>query len=236
MLPNTNRSSSSVPVATPPPGHQRNRIACVNCRKRKIKCITDKKQPRSACERCTREGAICEYIAAPSEDEISPSQSSFALGSGSVPPVPRWVEPLDPESYARNKGAFPSPPAPQGQGPSSMYSGYGGQAAAPPGNYPMTPFQQQQHGHPYSSQLNPTMLSNPAHNIPGNRYPAGGNSPYPGINDAANINVHYGPFPGPAGTVYPWSQPRPQAAANSYNGGCTCTTAQCFCGRRNVQY
>ncbi|KAJ7741427.1 hypothetical protein DFH07DRAFT_778107 [Mycena maculata] len=159
-----------------------------------IRCITDKQQPRSPCQRCAREGVTCEYVAVSSDEEISPSQSSFAQGSGQ-PAGPIFVQPLSPESYARNKGRFPPPPAPEGP---SMYGGYSGLATGPPGN-PMIPFQQQQQqpGYPYP-------MPNNSANFPGNQFPPGGSTPYPGT---IAPHVHYGPFPGPAGTVYPWSQP-----------------------------
>ncbi|KAJ7359156.1 hypothetical protein DFH08DRAFT_404661 [Mycena albidolilacea] len=130
MFPNHSRGqkSSPSPFTSPPPGHSRNHIACKNCRKRKLKCITTEKHPRLPCERCVKENVTCEY-AAVSNDEESSSRAS---------PAPRWVEPLDPESYARSKGIFPAPPqVPQ------MHNGYqhNGQTTNPSGSEP-PPFPQ----------------------------------------------------------------------------------------------
>ncbi|KAJ7664284.1 hypothetical protein B0H17DRAFT_1184721 [Mycena rosella] len=61
----------------------------------------DGEKPRAPCERCAKEGATCEYVAVTS-DEISSSRSGSA-----APPNPRWVEPLDPQSYARSRGMPP---------------------------------------------------------------------------------------------------------------------------------
>ncbi|KAF9263496.1 hypothetical protein L218DRAFT_999379 [Marasmius fiardii PR-910] len=46
-------------------------MACRNCRKRKIKCVTNEDPPHNPCERCTRKGLHCEYVAV--GDETPPS-------------------------------------------------------------------------------------------------------------------------------------------------------------------
>ncbi|KAJ7064295.1 hypothetical protein C8F01DRAFT_1130891, partial [Mycena amicta] len=60
---------------------QRAPIACVRCRRRKIKCVTsDTLHP---CARCTKRGLQCEYMA------VSDPRNSFASTSGSTsPPSP----------------------------------------------------------------------------------------------------------------------------------------------------
>ncbi|KAJ6588811.1 hypothetical protein B0H19DRAFT_1302338 [Mycena capillaripes] len=197
MLPNYNHNhnpnnSSSFPITTPPPGHKRNRIACGNCRKRKVKCTTTKKQPHAPCERCVKENVTCEYVAI-SDDERSISSPA--------PPVPRWVQPLSPESYAQSKDIFPRPPQPQAP---NMYTGYGAQAAGPPGQ--MAPFPQ-----PAQSQYSGADLYSNGPSIPGNRFPTATAPPYPAPPYPAS-HIHYGQFPGPANTVYPWTVPQ-QASA-----------------------
>ncbi|KAJ7126071.1 hypothetical protein C8R44DRAFT_119636 [Mycena epipterygia] len=231
MLPNHNQNhnrshnpSSSFPVTSPPPGHQRNRIACSNCRRRKVKCIITEKKPRSSCERCAKDGATCEYVAVAGDEETSHSRSSGS--DHAAPPTLGWVEPLDPESYARSKGVFPPATAPQVP---SMYAGYGAQAAGPPG-YPQGPYQQYEY--PRSQFVPPS--SGGRGSLPGNQFPPANtpypNTPYPDLGPGGS-RIHYGPFPGPANTVYPWTQPQPR----SRDGGCICTTPQCACGRRGAQ-
>ncbi|KAJ7938327.1 hypothetical protein B0H13DRAFT_2572206 [Mycena leptocephala] len=197
MLPgNHNRShksSSSFPVTTPPPGHQRNRIACLNCRKRKVKCVTNTRDP---CERCSREGWTCEYVAASNNEEMST-------------PSTRWVPPLDPESYARNQGIFPPPPQAQAPRAPSGYTGYGAQSAGPPGSH-MAPVNQQgysQHGYSHPSQFIPPGSSfQPGY--PGNQPPAAANPAYFGTNPSP---VQHGGFPEPVNPAYPWANSQPQA-------------------------
>ncbi|KAJ7855019.1 hypothetical protein B0H14DRAFT_2579611 [Mycena olivaceomarginata] len=107
MLPGNHKPShkpGSYPVTTPPPGHQRNRIACSNCRKRKVK----EKYPTSPCERCSKEGTTCEYVAISNNEGMSSGNDIS------------WAEPLDPESYARSQGAFP-PAAPASRAPSISF-------------------------------------------------------------------------------------------------------------------
>ncbi|KAJ7634741.1 hypothetical protein FB45DRAFT_473287 [Roridomyces roridus] len=205
-----NRSSSSkLPVIKPPPGHSRNRIACVNCRRRKIKCITDKKNPNYPCQRCVKEGANCEYIAATSDDERASPQPD------STRPTTVWVEPLDPESYARRNNA---------SGPPSQ----SGTSAAHPG-LPVTPPFQYEQGYGQSDSYLQAQFTN-NFNMPANFL--GSQYPPPPSNVAPN--VHYGPFPGPAGTVYPWTQHQ-HRSPSAYTGGCSChPAAPCVCGRRGV--
>ncbi|KAJ7064894.1 hypothetical protein C8F01DRAFT_779578 [Mycena amicta] len=200
MFPNPTYNSSPSPYSTrqPPPGHQRNRIACTNCRKRKIKCPSSQKYPTQPCARCVKEGLDCEYAAVINEDDSSLGEQG--------PPAPRWVEPLDPESYARGahrNRSVPTalPPMPQGGG-STPPAGHDSYRAPIAG----------------SSQY--------AHSAGWNGY----NQPPPPDARYATpaANVHYGPFPGPANTVYPWSQPW---AGQYNNGGCVCASQPCVCGR-----
>ncbi|KAJ6588810.1 hypothetical protein B0H19DRAFT_1057928 [Mycena capillaripes] len=109
MLPNHNRkrsSSSSFPVITPPPGHHRNWIAAAGAKSKadKTRCITAETQPQTSCERCVKEKATCQFVAVSNDEQTT----SLAWS------LPKWVEPLDPEWYARDKGIFvpPQPPAP----------------------------------------------------------------------------------------------------------------------------
>ncbi|KAJ7240441.1 hypothetical protein C8J57DRAFT_1478094 [Mycena rebaudengoi] len=192
-----NRGASSSTSTTPAPGHRRGRIACSNCRKRKMKCITTEKYPRSPCERCTKEGTRCEYIAVTNDEETSSPPSSPTSGRSnsyaeSASNVPKWVEPMDPESYARRKGMRPPPNSPPTHQNPPAYGN-----TIPPSPHSWTSFRHQPILPPYS--------------------PSGGaayspNQPVPWSNDpnfvpsSAVPPVHYGPFPGPANTVYPWTQ------------------------------
>ncbi|KAJ6463396.1 hypothetical protein C8R45DRAFT_519088 [Mycena sanguinolenta] len=213
MLPHTSRSHkpSPYPVITPAPGHQRNRIACTNCRKKKIKCMTEKKNPSptTPCERCSKEGLKCEYVA------ISNNE-----GSSSRPDI-LWVEPLDPESYARSQRAFSPPPASHNP---AMHPGYPAQPAGPPSGQ-FTP-----HGYSSSSQYFPPAPGSGFHpgmpRMPGNQPPAAVNAAYPGTNPPPN---YYGGS-APGNFAYSWSQPQ---VHSSYDG-CICPTAQCMCGRRRA--
>ncbi|KAJ6478571.1 hypothetical protein C8R47DRAFT_1198494 [Mycena vitilis] len=191
MFPNHNPtgsrgSSSSYPVKPPPPGHQRNRIACSNCRRRKVKCVTKEKQPRSPCERCLREGTTCEYIpASPTEERSSP-------------PPTTWAEPLDPGSYARSQGVS-APPA------SSQPTGYSAcipQAAVPSGNY-MAPVRQPEYP-PSSHIFSPGSNYQPG--IPGNQLPATN----PAYFETNPPPMNYGVYTRPVNTVYPWPEPQTQ--------------------------
>ncbi|KAF7326434.1 C6 finger domain [Mycena sanguinolenta] len=53
-------------------------IACINCRRRKIKCVTSEEPPQHPCARCTKRGLVCEYAAVDeSTTPESPTQSNY---------------------------------------------------------------------------------------------------------------------------------------------------------------
>ncbi|CAK5281283.1 unnamed protein product [Mycena citricolor] len=167
----------------PNPGHQRNRIACTNCRRRKLKCAPTDKELRQPCERCAREGATCDFVTIP-RDDPAPTRE------------PIWTQPLDPASFSR--GAQESwNHEPNQQQPSP----YGANMNQQQQQYPYYPAQGANHNSPYVQ-----------------REPASNFTP----NDAPRI--HYGQFPGPANTVYPWT-------AHQYYQSCGCPRNNCVCGR-----
>ncbi|KAJ7266917.1 hypothetical protein B0H12DRAFT_139805 [Mycena haematopus] len=190
MFPTTsNRSSNSLsPTTTPRPGHQRNRIACLNCRKKKVKCTTAGKQPQSPCERCVKEDATCQYVAISNDEE-----SNFRSSQG--PPAPIWVEPLSPESYAQSKDVFPRQPQVPQTHPGHQYHP---PTTGPPWGQTVPPSGNPHSGYPYPA-LNSTGPSRP-----GTEFSPATTPLY--LANSAPPYVHYGPFPGPANTVYPWTR------------------------------
>ncbi|KIK68620.1 hypothetical protein GYMLUDRAFT_68476 [Collybiopsis luxurians FD-317 M1] len=78
-------SSTNSSSSTKKAGHQRNPMACTNCRARKIKCDSNKRYPDHPCVRCVNRKLVCEYVAiahAPSTDTRSRSGS---FGSAMYP-------------------------------------------------------------------------------------------------------------------------------------------------------
>ncbi|KAJ6488834.1 hypothetical protein C8R45DRAFT_1097181 [Mycena sanguinolenta] len=64
---------------------RRTYVACLACRKRKIKCFTDGSE-KKACRRCSHKGIQCEYLPVPSAQKHAPSHSPFPpLRSTAVP-------------------------------------------------------------------------------------------------------------------------------------------------------
>ncbi|KAJ7744532.1 hypothetical protein DFH07DRAFT_26918 [Mycena maculata] len=71
-------------------------IACTNCRKRKIKCVTTEEPPRRPCARCTKRNLGCEYIAVELDDySTSPAPESPVSPSSTypLPPNPSYPNP-----------------------------------------------------------------------------------------------------------------------------------------------
>ncbi|KAJ7458881.1 hypothetical protein FB451DRAFT_1372094 [Mycena latifolia] len=83
-------SNSSVDSTTK---KQRVSIACVHCRKRKIKCVPNEKSLYKPCERCVRRGFLCEYIS------VGDEQHQTLPGTPPPPPPPQSSLPLTPTSH-----------------------------------------------------------------------------------------------------------------------------------------
>ncbi|KAJ8086513.1 hypothetical protein PM082_005336 [Marasmius tenuissimus] len=129
-------------------------MACRNCRKRKIKCVTNEDPPHNPCERCTRKGLHCEYVAV--GDETPPS-SPNAPSHSSPHSIPRdyTYYPLQhPQATSLNSTLQGNgvPGVPRSLNPSN--TGYGG---SPPysnssGQYPYGMIQSQNQNQSWSQQ------------------------------------------------------------------------------------
>ncbi|KAF7324669.1 hypothetical protein MKEN_00508400 [Mycena kentingensis (nom. inval.)] len=79
----------------PPPNHKRCRIACIRCRRRKIKCAVNFNnggQPHPPCKRCADRGLACQFIPVADTDDASYATLGPDVGH-------RWIDPLIPESF-----------------------------------------------------------------------------------------------------------------------------------------
>ncbi|KAJ6549987.1 hypothetical protein B0H19DRAFT_1073884 [Mycena capillaripes] len=78
-------------------------IACTNCRKRKIRCLTPEETPVNPCDRCTKKGLKCEYITISNQEaDSNKSVASEAEASG------RGSSFSSPETFPRMNVANPS--------------------------------------------------------------------------------------------------------------------------------
>ncbi|KAJ7702766.1 hypothetical protein B0H17DRAFT_1127707 [Mycena rosella] len=97
--------------------HRRVYVACLACRRRKIKCVTASEAESTPCARCTREGIPCEYAAVQHHDGGSSTPSPDAQGRS---PASDWGTELQPggtvgyatHSSTHRPGLVP-PPYPQ---------------------------------------------------------------------------------------------------------------------------
>ncbi|KAJ7458497.1 hypothetical protein FB451DRAFT_1273284 [Mycena latifolia] len=67
-------------------------LACVLCRKRKIKCSRSDESPYDPCQRCKRRGLVCEYVSV--SEERAQSTSRLPAGTPAAPSVPLRPPPL----------------------------------------------------------------------------------------------------------------------------------------------
>ncbi|KAF8145389.1 hypothetical protein K438DRAFT_547564 [Mycena galopus ATCC 62051] len=115
---------------------RRTNVACSNCRKRKIKCITSGDPPQEPCERCARRGLACQYTTigdqdsgldagppprrpqSPSQSPTSPVTPATELSSSSFSSFQNYDARrnpnLRPQSPQTNRAPRPTPSVPQG--------------------------------------------------------------------------------------------------------------------------
>ncbi|KAF7351704.1 C6 finger domain [Mycena sanguinolenta] len=100
----TSKSTAHPHLSNAPFAQQRRRtiMACVNCRKRKMRCITTEQPPKNPCARCTKKGLPCEYVAADNDEDNQSPDPGFSTSqensrgrppmqpqsSGTAPPMP----------------------------------------------------------------------------------------------------------------------------------------------------
>ncbi|KAJ7276294.1 hypothetical protein B0H12DRAFT_13536 [Mycena haematopus] len=84
-------------------------IACTNCRRRKIKCVTTEEPPQHPCARCTKRGLECEYVAV--DEPTTPESPSHPLGP-SYNPVPYQTQTPGYAHYAPHQPQYPAWNAP----------------------------------------------------------------------------------------------------------------------------
>ncbi|KAJ6540529.1 hypothetical protein B0H19DRAFT_1077936 [Mycena capillaripes] len=124
-------------MASPPPSEsslkaftQRKRIyvACIHCRKRKVRCVTS--APDARCERCTKKGLECEYLPVCEQRE----KALFEAGDDwedSSPSPPQSVTP----PYANHQSLLSDSGRPSWTKPTT----YGDSAYLAPGPFPFYP-------------------------------------------------------------------------------------------------
>lgn len=121
MMPSRQQSpSSSTSSSTKKAGHQRNPMACTNCRARKIKvnvvrrtsplspliicqCDSSKRYPDHPCQRCVNRKLTCEYVAISHTTTSHTRSRSGSLGSTIYPSSPSQ----DPNGKSHTNGSHP---------------------------------------------------------------------------------------------------------------------------------
>ncbi|KAF7366180.1 C6 finger domain [Mycena venus] len=89
-------------------------IACTNCRKRKIRCLTPEDPPLNPCDRCTKKGLKCEYITiANQRDETLSAGRGSRRGHPPAHGYSHSVRPRDPHWNGSPRMDPLAPPLPQ---------------------------------------------------------------------------------------------------------------------------
>ncbi|KAJ7616541.1 hypothetical protein FB45DRAFT_1105764 [Roridomyces roridus] len=123
-------------------------IACLTCRKRKLRCITFEQPPTNPCQRCARLNLTCEYVsvsladAEPSQDQIpvqapragslestaaTPTSIDFSAGhhGGNIAPPLPYTAPPPPGARPRYYGRALPPLGASGSSNPAMEFGTG---------------------------------------------------------------------------------------------------------------
>ncbi|KAJ6488347.1 hypothetical protein DFH09DRAFT_1324411 [Mycena vulgaris] len=196
-------------------------IACVHCRKRKIKCITAPEAPEHPCERCARRGLKCEYVAISEQDPPSPSPTS---GGYTIPPTGHSDRgPANAYPQSQHYRGYNAPPA----GPSNNYNSSHYKSSNPlsTGVQPSVPTNYQQN--PAYRPQHPGSIQPPAYNYAAlsqaSQYPNTRPPPPPSTPAFQGYHVDYNqmfPDPGLNNTTY------------NPNRRCICPPGPCYCGGR----
>ncbi|KAJ6540522.1 hypothetical protein B0H19DRAFT_1077928 [Mycena capillaripes] len=109
---------------------QRKRIyvACIHCRKRKVRCVISSPNPQ--CERCTKKGLECEYLPVCVQQERALFETGYDWEDGSPSPPQSVTQPC-----ANNQSLPPDYGCPSWTKPTA----YGHSAFVPPGPSPFYP-------------------------------------------------------------------------------------------------
>ncbi|KAJ7275750.1 hypothetical protein C8J57DRAFT_1589863 [Mycena rebaudengoi] len=173
-------ASTSQPPSSPFVKRRRAYVACTNCRQRKVRCVSPSEVGDEPCNRCSKRGLKCEYIAIPDNQETSSGGDSTTTpeplsGSNSPdgpPPAPYTsvssTLPMDP-SYSRRRSshyanvAEPSYYTPSNTPPLRPVSSQSASGHLSPGPYPSLP---------YVGPLARNVPTHPSHiNTSASRYP-----------------------------------------------------------------
>ncbi|KAJ7605928.1 hypothetical protein FB45DRAFT_879087 [Roridomyces roridus] len=148
------------------PSRSRVYMACVHCRKRRIKCVTTEEYDHP-CERCIKKKLHCEYMPVTSGGIPSLSSDSASSSRHGTDPV----EPLTPTSLYRPRStAPPGHPSSPGWGEPPHPYGFGQEGAAPYAHTHAHAVPNISQHHRYSSGVHPS------HSRPG---PYGEQASYP---------------------------------------------------------
>ncbi|KAJ7655495.1 hypothetical protein B0H17DRAFT_1098864 [Mycena rosella] len=197
-------------------------IACVHCRKRKIKCITAAEAPDRPCERCVRKNIHCEYMSVNQHNALYPAHPSGREGAPPPPPRPAVPDSYMPNSSAQSPPTYrghnvPGEPFPQVSITHSNLSHYN------PANGVLSrsqPFSPTDHLHdPLSRPRYPATVQHPGYAPAASRYPRPPQQ-YPSQGQGYHVD---------------YSDLFPDPGLNNYNTSsnsrpCICPPGPCYCG------
>ncbi|KAJ7136953.1 hypothetical protein C8R44DRAFT_948704 [Mycena epipterygia] len=131
-------------------------LACTNCRRRKIRCLTSEDPPKNPCERCVKKGLKCEYLPVADQGDELPSPT---LRTQTPQLAPDGHRPTRPQSAQHTNPSYSSGPPvdPQFQrmGPPNPGSSYSYPSPVPPSTqYRYPPYPNQSAG-PHHQSSNP---------------------------------------------------------------------------------
>ncbi|KAJ7052882.1 hypothetical protein C8F01DRAFT_1261356 [Mycena amicta] len=137
----------SNPGSDSTPKRMRTAVACINCRRRKRKCVPAEDSSSNACTRCQMHNIVCEYPA-PNADELAlaghlqlqePYSYPYASNSSSSSRSHSYYPGQGQSSYPVRPGSTAPPPAWPSSAPTMGQYGEGGSGPALPYTGPPPP-------------------------------------------------------------------------------------------------
>ncbi|KAJ7106674.1 hypothetical protein C8R44DRAFT_745141 [Mycena epipterygia] len=177
-------------------------IACLNCRRRKIKCLTEESEQRP-CERCIRKGLVCEYL---------PVADEQAQSAGSNPPPPTQSGFGHPPPAPYNQPPVPRPAAtfnatPAYNGPSNVMQPQHMPSMAPnPSGFTSSNHHRNPRVHPTSAPYPVPSYPYRPGLTPANSYSAGQPAVYPAVPPPQQSGPSA--YPNNYGYPYEWTSTR----------------------------
>ncbi|KAJ7615982.1 hypothetical protein FB45DRAFT_1106894 [Roridomyces roridus] len=219
-------------MSSPDARFRRAYVACVNCRRRKVKCVpTSENDWTQPCVRCQRKGLECESALAQKPDDLAraPARPTPSTSSGHSHPRSGWSpQPSHPSNMHPQTGFAPIPLPTSGANNNNLMYGHHGQGHhhSYPSPSPYPPSQSAHHRPSHSNVNVPASMqmdySAPGQTFHNSRAPQWTNQQVVSNLYGSNYNLQQAAVPPQDGRAFPYAQGQWVQCICPPTGPCTC--------------